>query len=61
MTDQEIIQELIARTRGDSLCAVRCEEYILHCFGIHQSLPVSIAHFLDAWADSGYYCVVIQN
>ncbi len=28
----------IARTRGDSLCAIRCEEYILHCFGIHQSL-----------------------
>lgn len=29
----------IARVRGDVLCAVRCEEYILHCFGIHKSLP----------------------
>ena len=28
----------IAHTRGDSLCAVRCENYILHCFGIHRSL-----------------------
>lgn len=28
----------IARSRSDSLCAVRCEEYILHCFGIHKSL-----------------------
>lgn len=28
----------IAKTKGDSLCAVRCEEYILHCFGIHKSL-----------------------
>ena len=28
----------IARAKGDVLCAVRCEEYILHCFGIHESL-----------------------
>ena len=28
----------IARARGDALCAVRCEDYILHCFGIHKSL-----------------------
>jgi RNA polymerase sigma factor (sigma-70 family) len=28
----------IARSRSDALCAVRCEEYILHCFGIHHSL-----------------------
>ena len=28
----------IARTQGDVLCAVRCEEYILHCFGIHKTL-----------------------
>ena len=28
----------IARTQGDVLCAVRCEEYILHCFGIHKPL-----------------------
>jgi RNA polymerase sigma factor (sigma-70 family) len=28
----------IAHTKSDSLCAVRCEEYILHCFGIHKSL-----------------------
>lgn len=28
----------IAHSKGDSLCAVRCEEYVLHCFGIHQSL-----------------------
>lgn len=30
----------IARAKGDVLCAVRCEEYILHCFGIHESLNV---------------------
>ena len=29
----------IARSRGDVLCAVRCEEFILHCFGIHRGLP----------------------
>jgi len=29
----------IARTRGDALCAVRCEEYILHCLGMHKTLP----------------------
>ena len=28
----------IAHTQSDSLCAVRCEEYILHCFGIHKSV-----------------------
>lgn len=28
----------IARTKGDVLCAVRCEEFILHCFGIHKTL-----------------------
>ncbi|MBR5702683.1 MAG: sigma-70 family RNA polymerase sigma factor [Bacteroidales bacterium] len=28
----------IARTPGDVLCAVRCEEYVLHCFGIHKTL-----------------------
>ncbi|MBQ9184718.1 MAG: sigma-70 family RNA polymerase sigma factor [Bacteroidales bacterium] len=28
----------IARSKSDSLCAVRCEQYILHCFGIHKSL-----------------------
>ena len=28
----------IARAKGDSLCAVRCEEFILHNFGIHHSL-----------------------
>ena len=28
----------IARTQSDVLCAVRCEEYILHCFGIHKTL-----------------------
>ena len=28
----------VAHSRSDSLCAVRCEEYILHCFGIHKSL-----------------------
>lgn len=28
----------IARAKGDVLCTVRCEEYILHCFGIHESL-----------------------
>ena len=28
----------IARSQGDVLCAVRCEEYILHCFGIHRTL-----------------------
>ena len=28
----------VAQTKGDSLCSIRCEEYILHCFGIHKSL-----------------------
>lgn len=28
----------IAQEKGDALCDVRCEEYILHCFGIHKSL-----------------------
>lgn len=28
----------IARSRGDVLCAVRCEEFILHCFGIHKRI-----------------------
>ena len=28
----------IAHAQSDSLCAVRCEQYILHCFGIHKSL-----------------------
>ena len=26
----------IARSKSDSLCAVRCEEYILHHFGVHK-------------------------
>ena len=29
----------IARSRGDVLCAVRCEEFLLHCFGIHKAVP----------------------
>ena len=29
----------IAQSRGDVLCAVRCEEFILHCFGIHKAVP----------------------
>lgn len=28
----------IARSRGDALCAVRCEEFLLHCFGIHKAV-----------------------
>ena len=28
----------IARATGDALCAVRCEEFVLHCFGIHKAL-----------------------
>ena len=28
----------IARAQGDVLCAVRCEEFILHGFGIHKRL-----------------------
>lgn len=28
----------IARAKGDALCAVRCEEYVLHRFGIHKAL-----------------------
>lgn len=28
----------IARSKSDSLCAVRCEQYILHCFRIHKTL-----------------------
>lgn len=29
----------VARAQGDVLCAVRCEEFILHSFGIHRTLP----------------------
>ena len=40
----------IAHTKGDSLCAVRCEEYILHCFGIHKSLKeLSELAFTKGW------------
>lgn len=28
----------IARAKGDALCAVRCEEFILHSFGTHKTL-----------------------
>lgn len=28
----------VARTQSDALCAVRCEDYILHCFGIHKTM-----------------------
>ena len=28
----------IARMRGDALCALRCEEFVLHRFGIHKSM-----------------------
>ncbi len=29
----------IARSQGDALCAVRCEEFVLHSRGIHKTLP----------------------
>lgn len=28
----------VAEAQGDSLCSIRCEEFILHCFGIHKPL-----------------------
>ncbi|MBO4475611.1 MAG: sigma-70 family RNA polymerase sigma factor [Bacteroidales bacterium] len=28
----------IASSHGDALCAVYCEQFILHCFGIHKSI-----------------------
>ena len=53
----------IARAQGDVLCAVRCEEYILHCFGIHKSLPELRDLALDnGWlTDDGAYVKDLGN
>ena len=40
----------IARAPGDVLCAVRCEEYILHRFGIHKD----VAELRDLAFDRGW-------
>ena len=53
----------IARSRGDVLCAVRCEEFILHCFGIHKALPELRDLALDkGWlTDDGAYVKDLGN
>lgn len=53
----------IARAQGDVLCAVRCEEYILHCFGIHKTIPELRDMALDAgWlTDDGAYVKDLGN
>ena len=53
----------IARSRGDVLCAVRCEEFILHCFGIHKALPELRDLALDkGWlTDDGAYVQDLGN
>lgn len=54
---------LIARSRGDVLCAVRCEEFILHCFGIHKTVPTLRDMALEAgWlTDDGAYVKDLGN
>ena len=54
---------LIARSRGDVLCAVRCEEFILHCFGIHKTVPQLRDLALDAgWlTEDGAYVKDLGN
>ena len=53
----------IARSRGDVLCAVRCEEFILHCFGIHKAVPELHDLALDkGWlTDDGAYVKDLGN
>lgn len=53
----------IARSRGDVLCAVRCEEFILHCFGIHKVVPELRDLALDkGWlTDDGAYVKDLGN
>lgn len=53
----------IARAQGDVLCAVRCEEYILHCFGIHKTIPELRDMALDSgWlTDDGAYVKDLGN
>ena len=53
----------IARSRGDVLCAVRCEEFILHCFGIHKAVPELRDLALDkGWlTDDGAYVKDLGN
>lgn len=53
----------IARSRGDVLCAVRCEEFILHCFGIHKAIPALRDLALDkGWlTDDGAYVQDLGN
>ncbi|MBQ6953801.1 MAG: sigma-70 family RNA polymerase sigma factor [Bacteroidales bacterium] len=53
----------IARSRGDVLCAIRCEEFILHCFGIHKALPELRDLALDkGWlTDDGAYVQDLGN
>ena len=53
----------IARSRGDVLCAVRCEEFILHCFGIHKAIPELRDLALDkGWlTDDGAYVQDLGN
>ncbi|MBR4734533.1 MAG: sigma-70 family RNA polymerase sigma factor [Bacteroidales bacterium] len=54
---------LIARSRGDVLCAVRCEEFILHSFGIHKSIPElrDLAFEMGWLTDKGAYVKDLGN
>ena len=53
----------IAHNPGDTLCAVHCEEFILHCFGVHKT--VRELHDLaisDGWlTESGAYVKDLGN
>ena len=53
----------IARSRGDVLCAVRCEEFILHSFGIHKAITELRDLALDkGWlTDDGAYVKDLGN
>lgn len=53
----------IARSRGNVLCAVRCEEFILHCFGIHKAVPELRDLAIDkGWlTDDGAYVKDLGN
>ena len=53
----------IARSRGDVLCAVRCEEFILHSFGIHKTIPeLRDLALAEGWlTDHGAYVKDLGN
>ena len=53
----------IARAQGDVLCAVRCEEFILHGFGIHRGLFELRDLALDrGWlTENGAYVKIVED